>query len=219
MKKQILITCFSFASVLANAQLKVWTGGNTYFGGTTTTPLSLLSVGGAGYSNWPLYVYTPVTTSSQGVIYATMPTPTAAGNFYGITGSVPCSTTTSANTYGVTGNSAGSSTGGGYAIGVYGYAKNGYNGLTYGVVGYIDGTSNGAGVVGTTNTWGMPSITTGKYAGYFYGEVFTTPASPQKPTTGSWTGYSDKRLKKNISSFKDGLEVLRKVNPITYGHL
>lgn len=48
------------------------------------------------------------------------------------------------------------------------------------------------------------------------GQMRTTNDSPEKVTSGSWTGYSDQRLKKDIASFKDGLTVLRGVNPVTY---
>jgi hypothetical protein len=37
-----------------------------------------------------------------------------------------------------------------------------------------------------------------------------------KPGGGSWTVASDKRLKKNISTFKDGLDVLQKVKPVWF---
>jgi trimeric autotransporter adhesin len=44
----------------------------------------------------------------------------------------------------------------------------------------------------------------------------TTNDSPEKPTAGSFVGYSDQRLKKDINSFSDGLTVLRQINPVTY---
>lgn len=40
--------------------------------------------------------------------------------------------------------------------------------------------------------------------------------SAAKPGGGSWSTYSDKRLKKNIKGFKYGLDVLSKVRPVTY---
>ncbi|MBI4946215.1 MAG: tail fiber domain-containing protein [Bacteroidetes bacterium] len=183
---------------------------NTKVGINASSPLSPLSIGGAGFSNWSAYAYNPGTTSSQGIIYATCPAPTAGGNYYGITGSVPAG---AGNTYGVTGSAASTTAQSGSAIGVYGYAKNGSSGQTIGVIGWLDGSSNGAGVVGSTS--GFPSIPA-QYAGYFVGQILTTNDSPQKPNSGSWTGYSDKRLKKDIIPFTDGLEVLRKVNPISY---
>jgi hypothetical protein len=37
-----------------------------------------------------------------------------------------------------------------------------------------------------------------------------------KPGTSTWTVASDRRLKKNISTFKDGLDVLQKVKPVWF---
>jgi hypothetical protein len=208
MKKLISITCILFAALYANAQLKVVTGGKV--GIATSTPSSLLSVGGTGYTTWTIYGYNPVTTSSQGVIYATSPAATAGGNYYGITGATPNG---SGNSYGVTGSASSTSAVSGTAMGVYGYGKNGGSGLTYGVYGYLDGSSNGAGVFGTTS--GGATLEQ-KYAGYFKGAFETTDDSPQKPNAGSWSGGSDSRIKKDITDFKDGLSVIRKIRPVNY---
>lgn len=40
--------------------------------------------------------------------------------------------------------------------------------------------------------------------------------SAAKPTSGSWTIASDKRLKTDIHPFKDGLEVLKQINPVYF---
>ena len=40
--------------------------------------------------------------------------------------------------------------------------------------------------------------------------------SAAKPTSGAWTIVSDKRLKKDIEPFNDGLNVLMKINPVKY---
>lgn len=48
------------------------------------------------------------------------------------------------------------------------------------------------------------------------GIIRTRNDTAYKPTGGSWTTYSDQRLKKDIAPFKDGLAVLRKVNPVTF---
>lgn len=45
---------------------------------------------------------------------------------------------------------------------------------------------------------------------------FNVNGSAAKPGGGSWSTYSDKRLKKNIKDFKYGLDVLSKVRPVTY---
>jgi hypothetical protein len=48
------------------------------------------------------------------------------------------------------------------------------------------------------------------------GQMRTTNDSPEKPNAGSWTGFSDQRLKQNITPFVDGLEILRHINPVTF---
>ena len=40
--------------------------------------------------------------------------------------------------------------------------------------------------------------------------------SAAKPGGGSWTTPSDRRLKKDIASFRDGLTVIEKINPVSY---
>lgn len=39
-----------------------------------------------------------------------------------------------------------------------------------------------------------------------------------KPTAGGWLGASDRRLKKDIADFDDGLEVLMNIRPVTYSY-
>jgi len=40
--------------------------------------------------------------------------------------------------------------------------------------------------------------------------------SAAKPTSNTWTVASDRRVKKDIEPFTDGLEVIRHINPIRY---
>lgn len=39
-----------------------------------------------------------------------------------------------------------------------------------------------------------------------------------KPTAGGWLGASDRRLKKDIADFNDGLDVLMNIRPVTYSY-
>lgn len=39
-----------------------------------------------------------------------------------------------------------------------------------------------------------------------------------KPTAGGWLGASDRRLKKDIADFSDGLDVLMNIRPVTYSY-
>jgi hypothetical protein len=212
MKKQILITCFAFASLWANAQLKVYSDGKIYIGGTGTTPLSNLSIGGAGNSAYTAYFYNPSTASYSTGLYSTI----AAGNSgygYCVNGAMTCG---SGLAYGIAGSSYNSTAqSAGRSYGVYGQAGNATGGYNYGVMGRLLGSNNGSGVVGIDRTNGEPVIQ-GNYAGFFYGLIRTTNDAPEKPNSGGFTGYSDSRLKKNIVPFKDGLAVLRKINPISY---
>lgn len=79
--------------------------------------------------------------------------------------------------------------------GVYGSASNFSNGYNYGVFGIIKGSNNGAGVFGSANNsypWGYD--TGGKYAGFFYGDVYVT----NQMTAASYLNISDMRLKENV---------------------
>lgn len=215
MKKTILIAGFSFAVLLSTAQIKVYTGGKVYVGGTTTTPNSLLSVGGAGNSLFSTYSYNPATTlNGATAIRADIAAPTISGiSQYAVTGVItPGTVSTSVGVAGASYRSTPAS--GSFAYGVYGYAGNADPGRNFGVYGLLLGSNNGAGIVGNVGSTyiNIP----GKYAGYFNGELRTTDDTPEKPSGGSWVTASDKRVKKDIKDFTDGLSVLRKIKPVNY---
>lgn len=214
-KLQLITTFFAaFAFLQTSAQIKVWTGGNTYMGNTTTTPLSTLSVGGAGNSLYTMYGYNPAaTTNYVNAIRGENATPTSNVASYSVAGIITPGTT--GICVGVVGGSnRTSAAAGAKAYGVYGYAGNAGSGYNYGVYGLLLGSNNGAGVYGTVNT-SPPSIP-GQYSGYFEGPMRTTNDSPIKPTAGSWTGPSDERLKTDITPFEDGMNVINQINPIKY---
>ena len=95
------------------------------------------------------------------------------------------------------------------AIGVLGSAGNGYNGRNMGVMGYLSGSKNGAGIYGTI--YSDLSITIpGTYAGYFYGDTKVTGTL----YAGNVVNTSDIRLKENIKSVskkEDGSSFLDKI--------
>jgi hypothetical protein len=99
---------------------------------------------------------------------------------------------------------------------VYGLAGNASSGNNWGVAGIMGGSNNGAGVYGADRFQGSVVTIPGNYAGYFVGMIRTTNNNAEKPTAGSWTGYSDIRLKQDTAAFTDGLTVLRQINPVTY---
>jgi len=168
--KTLAIIIAVLLSFNANAQIKVYSGGNTYIGGTGTTPLSILSVGGAGASSYTGYFYNPSTTvTSASGIRAENAAPTTGGiGVYSVSGIItPGTYSTCAGVIGAAYRSSAAT--GAYAYGVYGYAGNAYNGVNYGVYGLLLGSNNGAGVY--ASVYG-PSIVGGKYAGYFDGIIY-----------------------------------------------
>lgn len=99
------------------------------------------------------------------------------------------------------------------AIGVLGVAGNATSGYNYGVYGNLQGSQNGAGIVGSVNSLDV-SMLWGQYAGYFAGNVKVTGVL----TVGTQTYLSDKRYKKNIKELiqTDALEGILAMNPIEY---
>ena len=208
----ILFSPGSGSSGIRTQTVTFKSGGNVGIG--TTSPSSLLSVGGSGSSNYLCYFNNPSTAASATGLYATVATPTTSVNAYCINGTMTCGT---GYAYGIKGSSYVSSAGStGVALGVYGQAGNCTGGSNYGVAGILIGSNDGAGVFGSDRTNASLTATGGNYAGFFYGQIKTTNDAPLKPSTGSWTTYSDIRLKKDTAAFKDGLAVLRKVHPVTY---
>lgn len=179
----------------------------------TSSPSSKLSVGGAGISNYTGYFYNSSTATGTAGLFATVTTSISNGHNFGIIGY----DTSGGGNYacGVYGVASKNSSGGGRQYGVYGLAGNASTGYNYGVYGMLSGSNSGAGVYGTTSSIGDVAIP-GKYAGYFAGALHTTVDSASKPSTSTWSHPSDKRLKTNIAPFTDGLNVIRKINPITY---
>jgi hypothetical protein len=83
-------------------------------------------------------------------------------------------------------------------IGVLGSAGNGYSGRNMGVMGYLDGNKNGAGIYGTIYSSLNINIP-GTYAGYFYGDTKVTGTV----YAGNVVNTSDIRLKENIESVSE----------------
>lgn len=103
-------------------------------------------------------------------------------------------------------------TSGGGITYIGGYSGGGYGiytapGNTYGIVAY--GASTGARFYDSDNT------ATVFLAGASWAvEVISGNAG--KPGGGSWSSTSDARTKKDVSDFKDGLSIIRKMNPVNY---
>jgi hypothetical protein len=182
----------------------------------TTSVSSALSIGAAGNSLYKAYVYNSSTTTGTVGIKGEVATPpafsssvvsgvqgvVAAGNGYTIGGQFT-STKASAGTTG-------------QAFGVLAIASNATSGYNHGVLATIQGSNNGAGITATDDGTYQGISVPGVYAAYIKGAFRTTDDTPEKPTGGSWSGASDQRLKQNIASFTDGLNILRQINPKTY---
>lgn len=99
----------------------------------------------------------------------------------------------------------------GRAYGVYGSAGNRTSGYNYGVYGELSGTNDGAGIYGTTSSL-VPMIQ-GRYAGYFYGDVYTVGSI----TAQEFTTFSDARYKSNIRQINStALTKISALNPVQY---
>ena len=196
------------------AQLRVASNGNVAINlASTVTPLSPLTIGGDGDSNAKAYFLNQspnahyMRSKIAGKVYTSWAVPYLGQN-----------TVLSALYHVGVWGSSGSSTVNdfGRAFGVLGLASNATSGYNYGVFGTIEGSNNGAGVVGTTNGNTDVNIP-GKYAGYFVGNVAITGIVTAQNVSGS-----DSRLKTNISSLTESAKetgVLSKVlslNPVQY---
>jgi hypothetical protein len=107
---------------------------------------------------------------------------------------------TSSSSQGVSGSSSCST--GGTCIGVYGTSSGGN-----GVWGNTSSTTNAA-VVGIA-----PS---GGYAFYGTGNLYITGSTAWKAGGGSWAPTSDRRVKKDVKDFNQGLVELLKVQPVRF---
>lgn len=163
-----------------------------------TGPLSALSIGGPGSSLYETYSYNPSIGDGSVGIKGEIDATTSSSSSNKVYASVGYGNAYYGYTYGVYGAAYKTTAhSGGRAYGVYGVAGNCTNTYNYGVYGTLSGSNTG-------------------FAGYFDGLLRTTNDSPEKVTGGSWTGYSDERLKTNVQAFDDGLNVIRQINPVTY---
>lgn len=103
----------------------------------------------------------------------------------------------------------------GRSFGVYGIGGNATSGYNYGVVGTLEGTNYGAGIIGSSvNYFGyIPGL----YAGYFNGDTYVNGTL----TATSVVTPSDIRLKTNITNISrtgQTLENLMKINVLSYNY-
>ncbi len=205
--KTICTIVLSFALLTVNAQLKVSATGNVGIQLGTNTPLSPLSVGSTGNSNTKFSV--------QGNTFGISTYRTGTPGYSWTYALVASSDVHSNSAVGILANTCSSTpTGSGRAWGVWGMAGNSSSGYNYGVWGLHYGECDGAGIVGTVNN-NRDVCVPGIYAGYFDGDVESTGVMYAQDFIIS----SDKRLKKNIASFKNNKKSLDNVlllNPVEY---
>jgi hypothetical protein len=241
-KIYLLMLVFTSMVINTNAQVKVYTGnavsigsttappsgyelqvtGNSLFSGNmgigTTSPSSKLSIGGAGNTKYGEYIYNSSTANASIGLYATNVAIGTGYYNYGIygfdtSGYAGNQGAVAYGVYGYASKTAASTYGKQY--GVYGNAGNATSGYNYGVYGMLSGSNNGAGVYGTINSKG-DTLVPGQYAGYFRGNFRVANSTAEKYGSTTWTVVSDSRLKTNITPFQDGLNIIRKINPVNY---
>ena len=190
MKKITFITSLCIVAISANAQLKVHNTGQVSVA-TTILPSNnaKLSVGD-----------TTNVASSENI------------NLHSAIGNATSQSNVAVNGLILSGSSLG------VAIGVRGHVHGGGYGRSYGVLGSLHSYDYGAGVFGAVDyPQGTPVY--GKYAGYFYGGVYST-GTMQAP---SFVTTSDMQLKENITSFKEAeenttLDNVLKMNVVEYNY-
>ena len=104
------------------------------------------------------------------------------------------------------------------SIGVRGIGRGGDYGRCYGVLGNLHSYDYGAGIFGGIDSPDGVNVA-GKYAGYFYGPVYSTSYI----TAATFVTTSDKRLKENIIAFgvddeESTLDKVLKMNVVKYNY-
>jgi len=177
-------------------QIKVFDNGSVGIKYTTSTPASKFVFNNTGESAFDVFFYSGNRSTTGGTQKTVVATGTGSSNhIYGMVGQAE--TGSSNYLYGLRGGVWSTSPiSYGRAYGVYGIAGNVAGGYNYGVYGYLYGSNNGTAVFGTTT--GDVSIT-GKYAGYFNGDVYITGLMSTNTLT---VRSSDVKFKTNITVLK-----------------
>lgn len=207
MKKSVFILAvLALTAQVMFAQLKVAGNGNVGIQLVTDTVLSTLSIGGAGYTNARVAIYT------KGIGSGLLVNSTPSSNIwrYGVYAGIDARQYS--YSIGIRGDAYTPTVLTGATYGVLGYAGNAYGGTNYGVMGTLAGSQNGAGIVGMINGNTYVYIP-GIYAGFFDGNVKVIGT-----INGVTIGDSDIRYKKYILELdkKKSLENILQMSPIEY---
>lgn len=206
----VMVTLFCTFSASVNGQLKI--AENGCVGIKCSSPMSNLSIGSNGISNAQLYLYSQAGSGTQYGIYSKLiygTNSTWRTAVYGLSQAL------SGHIAGLKGEalSPNNSTSNFYAYGVYGLAGWSSNGRNYGVFGRLrEGETAGAGIYGT-NSDGLPSAISGKYAGYFVGNTNVNG----NMYASSFNTTSDAKLKTNITDIQsDAISKVNNLRPIEF---
>ncbi len=209
MKKQVFFIAFMFLFAnVSDAQLKVVNNGKVGIKIGSSTPKSVLTVGGEG----DVYSQVSIKGSNHGLLVHRKGDPTLSW-IYGVL--VGADVVSGKNNLGIRGQAYSSTPlNQGRAWGLFGLAGNSTSGYNYGVFGSTYGYQKGAGIVGTIHN-NQDVYVPGVYAGYFIGNV---------KVAGTISAYSiqssDIKYKKNIKSLQanksTALSKVLELNPIVY---
>lgn len=192
MKKSFSFFVVWLLAIMCSAQIHVSSTGNVCIGDTSLSDAKLF-VDAIGSNNVGIFSMTVKATPE-----------TAA-----ICGMVRNATQKQIAVYGDALNSI--VTNNGRSYGVYGVAGNRAAGYNYGVYGELSGSRAGTAVYGTVSQT-TPQIN-GRYAGFFYGNVYVTGTL----TAGDLTTLSDARYKSNIQKITPtALSKISALNPVQY---
>lgn len=217
MKKIIFTSMLCMTSSIILAQLKVTSDGKVGIG-ITGTPTSKLAVGTTG-ENYCRNVFHTISGEAVNMrIVGAGNSPHSYGDF-GAAMYVVQNVSSTRGDYGIRVEAVRtSSIGSGRAIGISASAGNATAGYNWAVVGNLEGTKNGAAILGCLGMSQGYVISDGRYAGYFVGDVKVTGV-----LNGVVVGNSDIRYKDNVTeiskvSKSTVLSTITQLNPVSYNY-
>ena len=217
MKKTFLFLFAAFTAASMNAQLVVEESGKTAVGYDGTSAIaSDFAVNSVGNSSSTMYVQS---NKWHGLYINQESASNNNSPNYGIYNVTKLHSTNPYATFGIYSTSYYPSSSVltiGTAVGVYGSAGHAQTGYNFGVYGELmDTYVNGAGIYGSNGVnSGYFSGVTGRYAGYFKGDVYSTGT-----ITGTLANSSDYRLKENIQGLRNSsLEGINRMNVVEFNY-
>ena len=193
--KKLLSLTITILCFISLSQAQLYMDSNGRVGIDESSPVSTLSIGGAGSTTHSVSVY-----GTNGQYYRALQgtqTTTSSNSNYGLVGSIPGGSG-GFKLYAVYGSAyRGSTPTSARSYGVVGYAGNGIAGHNYGIYGWLAGSRDGAAVYGTLG--GDTYHVDGQYAGFFEGDVHI---EGDLTVDGSYPS-SDIKLKKDVRVIKE----------------